>query len=78
MKLNFPKNSRLIFKAKKFSLPEQCIPLREEISTVYSSPSGTIGKPCQYSLVLVVTEYWTTLTLKLISFWDSFTSELQF
>lgn len=43
MKLDFSKNSRVIFKAKKFSLPEQCIPLREEISKVYSSPSGTTG-----------------------------------
>lgn len=34
MKLIFLKNLRLIFKAKKFSLPEPCAPLRKEISVL--------------------------------------------
>lgn len=54
--LNFPKNSRLILKAKKFSLPEQCLSLREEISKAFPSLGGTTGTPCSYSLVLVITE----------------------
>lgn len=59
MKLMFPKNLRLIFKAKKFSLREPCASLRGEIS-------------------LVITEFWSTLAMKLIYFWDSSLSYLQF
>lgn len=70
-KLDFPKNSRLILRPTDFPFQNS---VHLQMKRLAGFPREPLRKLSSCSLVVVITEYWTTQIIELIYFWDSFMS----